>query len=155
MEIVKVKADSYSEDLDIMALCSYIIDPQKTGNGYYTFGRGLEPKSAYEEIFELQELRDKADRHRAYHMIVSFEDSLGFCGEDALEIAYRISDLFFPQYQVLCGVHPYQDHMHAHFAISTAPIQAANNRKLHIDFAVMSKLKKNIDDIIADYIKNN
>ena len=138
MAIAKVKTEKYSHDEDLKNLCTYIVDPDKTINGYCTFGRGLDPDSAFEDMIELQELHGKTTGQRAYHIIVGFEDALGFCCEDAIEVAERVSDLVYSQCQVLCGVHTDTSHTHAHFAVNTVPIGIGN--KLHIDYSYANKL---------------
>ena len=45
MATVKITPHTYSADSDLKNLCAYIVDPVKTANGYYTFGRGVEKTS--------------------------------------------------------------------------------------------------------------
>ena len=83
--------------------------------------------------------------------MVSLSDNLGLGGEDMLEISHKISDLFYPRYQLLCGVHVCQEHLHAHFAVNPVPMEAGNNRKLEINYSFMTELSQEIEKIIDDY----
>ena len=103
MAVVKVMPYTYSWDSDLKNLCDYIVNQEKTGYGYYTFGRGAEPLSAFEDFCELQQLHGKTYGRRAYHIIVSFDPKYAFCAEDGMALAYNISSYFFPSFQVLRG----------------------------------------------------
>lgn len=84
--------------------------------------------------------------------MVSLPDGMGLDTEDMLDISHEVSDLFYPKYQLLCGVHAYQEHLHAHFAINPVPMQTGCNRKLNMDYSFMSELSQKVEKIIADHI---
>ena len=128
-------------------LCCYITDPVKTKG--YIGGRGLSPKTAYEDMAELQALFQTDYGRRAYHLIVSFPDTIVLSPYELTEIAERVSELFFPNYQVLYGVHVTQAHPHFHMAVNTTSIQ--DGKKLHITFSEFSALQKQISRIVQDY----
>ncbi len=152
MAITKLVSNPCNSDKDLQNLCNYIVNPEKVGNSdRYVFGRGIRSDTAYEDITEMQELFGKASGRRAYHFMVSLPDNCGLGGEDMLEISRRISDLFYPNYQILCGVHVRQEHLHAHFAVNLVPMEAGNNRKLEMNYSFMTKLSRQVDKIISDY----
>ena len=152
MAITKLVSNPCNSDKDLQNLCNYIVNPEKVGNsGRYVFGRGIRSDTAYEDITEMQELFGKVSGRQAYHLMVSLPDNCGLGGEDMLEISHRISDLFYPNYQILCGVHVRQEHLHAHFAVNLVPMEAGNNRKLEMNYSFMTKLSRQVDKIISDY----
>lgn len=155
MAVVKIMPYAYSKDSDLENLCNYIINPNKTGDGYYAFGRGAEPESAFEDFCELQKLYGKTSGHRAYHVIVSFDPRYAFCAVDGLNLAYAISSYFFPSFQVLCGVHPYQEALHAHFAINTVSLNPEITHKLHFDNRVLYEFINKVNELERAYFMEN
>lgn len=151
MAVIKIMPYAYCKDSDLKNLCNYIVDLYKTDYGYYTFGRGVEPVSAFEDFCELQRLYDKAYGHRAYHIIVSFDPKYAFCAEDGMTLAYTISSYFFPSFQVLCGVHPYQEVLHAHFAINTVSLNPSITNKLHIDNRIIREFTGKVNELEKVY----
>jgi len=147
MAVVKIMPFPYTGDKDLMNLCRYVVSPAKTYNGFYTFGRGAEPCSAYEDFCEVQALFDKTDGHRAYHIIVSFDSKYAFCADDGMTMAYRISEFFYPDYQVVCGVHVDQENLHAHLAVNAVSMNPENTRKLHISPYMMSLLSRTAETV--------
>ena len=144
MAITKLITNPCNSEDSLRNLCNYIINPEKVGNSSrYVFGRGIRSDTAYEDITEMQDLFGKTSERRAYHLMVSLPDNLGLGSEDMLEISRRISDLFYPRYQLLCGVHVCQEHLHAHFAVNPVPMEAGNNRKLEIIFIYDRTLAEN------------
>ena len=153
MAITKLITNPCNSDYALRNLCNYIINPEKVGNsGRYVFGRGIRSDTAYEDITEMQELFGKASGRRAYHLMVSLPDNLGLGSEDMLEISRKISDLFYPPYQILCGVHVRQDNLHAHFAVNPVQMKAGSNPKLDMNLAYIGNLSCQIDKIIDDYV---
>ena len=152
MAITKLISNPCNSDDALRNLCNYIVNPEKVGNsGRYVFGRGIRSDTAYEDITEMQELFGKDSGRRAYHLMVSLPDNCGLGSEDMLEISRKISDLFYPRYQILCGVHVCQEHLHAHFAVNPVPMEAGNNRKLEINYSFMTELSQEIEKIIDAY----
>jgi len=147
MSVVKVKPDAYTKDTDLKNLCAYIVNPEKTLGGYYTFGRGTEPESAFEDFCEVQELYGKTGGHRAYHIIVSFDEKFAFDAQDGMTIAHQISEFFYPDYQVVCGVHVNQGNLHAHFAVNAVSMNPGITRKLHISPECLCEMRKKADAI--------
>lgn len=132
MAIVKVTPSPYSSNTDLQNLIAYILNPQKTCDGAYAFTRGINPGKVFEDFCEAQTLYGSTEGHRAYHIIIEFSKNTTFTSMDAAEIAYRISEMFYPPYQVICGVHVDQIVPHIHFAVNTVPIDPVITRKLHI-----------------------
>ena len=155
MAVVKVMPYTYSWDSDLKNLCDYIVDQDKTGYGYYTFGRGVEPLSAFEDFCELQQLRGKTYGRRAYHIIISFDPKYAFCAEDGMALAYDISSYFFPSFQVVCGVHPYQEVLHAHFAINTVSLDPSITCRLHIDNRILREFIGKVNELEKVYFTRN
>lgn len=148
MEFVKIVDNPCNTDELLFKLCRYITEEEKTqGN---IGGRGVSPFHAYADMRESQELWGTDWGRRSYHIVVSFEDALALVPNDAMELAFRISSLFFPEYQVLYGVHVTQSHLHIHFAINTTSL--VNGKKLHLDYAAAQRLYESIRLIVADYI---
>ena len=152
MAITKLVSNPCNSDEDLHNLCNYIVNPEKVGNsGRYVFGRGIRSDTAYEDITEMQELFGKASGRRAYYLMVSLPDNLGLGSEDMLEISKRITDLFYPPYQILCGVHIRQDNLHAHFAVNPVQMKAGSNPKLVMNLTYANSLSHKVDKIITDY----
>lgn len=149
MAIIKIVNNPCDTNTALQNLCSYIIQHNKT-HGLFG-GRGLNPENAYDNMCEAQELWLKASGRRAYHMVLGFDSSEPVASYDALQIAFEVSSIFFPAYQVLYGIHTDQPHLHIHFAINTVSLQ--DGHKLHLDYSTISHLQHQIDTIIADYIK--
>ena len=147
MATVKITPHTYSADSDLKNLCAYIVDPLKTANGYYSFGRGVEPERAFEDFCEVQRLYGKVDGQRAYHIIVSFDPAYCFTADEGMRLAHAISSVFFPQFQVLCGVHPFQGNLHAHFAVNTVSIDPALTQKLHIGPPMIAELRGRVAEL--------
>ncbi|MBO4952516.1 MAG: relaxase/mobilization nuclease domain-containing protein, partial [Lachnospiraceae bacterium] len=132
---------------DLENLCAYVTNPAKSYNGAYTFGRGAEPYRAFEDFCEVQNLSGKADGRRAYHIIVSFDDKYAFCAADGMAMAYKISEFFYPDYQVVCGVHVNQGILHAHFVVNTVSMNPGVKRKLHISPRMLVELTRTVAEI--------
>jgi len=111
----------------------------------------VEPFSAFEDFCELQRLYDKAYGHRAYHIIVSFDPKYAFYAEDGMTLAYTIRSYFFPSFQVLCGVHPYQEVLHSHFAINTVSLDPSITNKLHIDSRIIRDFTGKVNELEKAY----
>jgi len=151
MAILEVVNNPCDTDLALLNLCSYVVRDDRTCG--LVGGRGLRPAQAYEDIRAAQELWGKYSRRRAYHLILSFDDQECIVPLEAEQIAFRVSSLFFPAYQVLYAVHTEQAHLHIHFAVSTVSLE--DGRKLHLDFDSLALLNASIERIIRDYqIKN-
>ena len=150
MANVKIVDNPVDSDYALQNLCSYIVNPVKTAGGVNVFGRGLNPYNAYEDICEAQSLFEKSLGRMAYHIVLSFEDRHAFIDEDVMELAYRFSEIFVPEYQVLCGVHTDTAHTHAHFAVSTVSLMGGN--KYHIDYDELNHLRAEADRIEAEYL---
>lgn len=131
-------------------LCQYIIDPQKTENGRYVGSRGISVDNAYEEILEMQNLFQKTSGRKGYHIAVSFSEEAPLTAYDIMQIAYEISSIFFPRYQVLYGVNMVKTHPHIHFLINT--VSLIDGVKLHIGFAEIKVLRALINQIESDFI---
>lgn len=154
MAITKLVSNPCTSDEDLQNLCNYIINPEKVGNSErYVFGRGIRSDTAYEDITEMQELFGKTFGRRAYHLMVSLPDNCGLGNEDMLEISRRISDLFYPSYQILCGVYVRQEHLHAHFAVNPVLMKAGSNPKLDMSLAYINNLSHQVDKILDDCAK--
>ena len=152
MAITKLISNPCNSEDSLRNLCNYIVNPEKVGNsGRYIFGRGIRSDTAYKDITEMQELFGRTSGRRAYHLMVSLPCNLGLGSEDMLEISHKISDLFYPPYQILCGVHVRQDNLHAHFAVNPVQMEEGNNRKLEINCSFMTELSQKIEKIIDDY----
>ena len=147
MAIIELAKNPCDTEEALQNLSTYIIDYDKT-LGLYG-GRGLTPETAFADIDGAQRLWHKTGGRRAYHFIVCFSDDEFLAPHDALHIAFAISSLFFPDYQVLYGVHSTQAHLHVHFAVNT--VSLTDGRKLHMDYDFMRILGNQINSIISDY----
>ena len=83
----------------------------------------------------MQTLYQNMGGRRGYHITVDFSPESPLCAYDVWNIAYLISDLFFPEYQVLFGVHTNKKHLHIHFYINTVSLRTG--KKLHIDYGML------------------
>lgn len=147
MAVLTIVDNPCDSDLALKNLCEYIIRWDRTcGN---VGGRGVRPAYAYEDFCCAQELWRKMNGRRAYHLVLSFDDLDAFVPSDAIEIAMRFSDLFFPTYQVLFGVHTEQAHLHIHFAVN--PVSLETGLKLHLGFEELRQLRAAVDHIIEAY----
>lgn len=148
MAILKIVDNPCDTDEALANLCAYIIDEYKTqGN---ICGRGLNPYEAYADMVKVQSLCKKTSGRKSYHLIVSFSDSEPIADCEAKDIGFEIASLFFPDYQVLFGVHFSQAHLHIHFAVNT--VNLTTGHKLHIDYSVRNQLQMQINNIIQSYI---
>lgn len=141
--------DSY--DL-LYKLCYYVTGEEGSVKRQYCFGRGINPDNAFQEILYMQQLFGKIDNRRAYHLTIDFSDQECLSIQDAIEIGFELSNMFFPEYQVLFGVHGEhtgQDHLHLHFAINT--VSLLGGRKLHLGFELMNIIERRVDQLIEYY----
>lgn len=152
MAIIK-PIDNPVDSYDLLyKLCHYITGDEKSVKRQYCFGRGVNPNNAFQEILYMQQLFGKTDKRKAYHLTVDFSDQECLSIQDAIEIGFELSNLFFPEYQVLFGVHGEhtgQDHLHLHFAINTVSLFGGN--KLHLGFELISVIEKRVDQLIEYY----
>ena len=137
-------------DQALFNVCQYIVAFDRTHN--YVGGRGLIPSLAYEQITYAQRLWEKNFGRRAYHCVVGLSNVDYISCDGALQIAYKISSLFFPEFQVLYGVHVTQKELHIHFAIST--VSLIDGHKLNIGFAKLQELRQKVNEIEQDWLKN-
>lgn len=149
MSITKIVNNPVDTEYALENLCNYITAPEKTGDGVFVGARGISKETAFEEIVDMQQLYQKTSGRRAYHLIVSFEEGAILTLQDVQEIAFDISDLFFPEYQVLYGVHITQGYLHIHFAIN--PVSMITGKKLQLDFTAYHWLQQQINQIQAEY----
>lgn len=148
MAIVKIIGNKYETQLALNNLCSYIVNPEKTKG--WIGGRGVQPQSAAQEMWEEQTLWGIEDGRRAYHMIICFAEIELIYTQDAYDIAQDICKLLYPEYQVLFGVHCRKPkNMHIHFAIN--PVSMQTGRKLHLSYAYQWQLEKELAKILQDY----
>lgn len=147
MAILKIVNKPYDSEEALFNLCQYIIQYERTRG--HIGGRGVRVDCGYECIEEAQALWRMNYGRRAYHLILAFDDYDTIVATEAMEIAYQVSSLFFPEYQVLWGVHTEQEHLHIHFAISS--VSLIDGRKLHIDYDRFRRLKEAIEEIARCY----
>ena len=107
----------------------------------------MDPAQAFDDFCEAQSLYGKPDGQRAYHIIVGFDPMYCFTADEGMTLSYAISSIFFPQFQVLCGVHPFQEHLHAHFAVNTVSIDPALTQKLHIGPPMIADLMGRVEEL--------
>lgn len=150
MAIVEIIDNPVNTEKTIERLCNYVVNPKKTGNGLYTGARGLTVHNAYQEIIEMQTLYGNTGGRRGYHITVNFSPNSPLNAYNIWEIAHEISDLFFPEFQVLYGVHTNEEHLHIHLAINTVSLRTG--KKLHIDYKTLYWLIKEINDIERRYL---
>ena len=146
MAIVEIINNPLNTEGALYNLCKYIIKPKKTENGYYTGARGISVAHAYEDIVEMQTLYQNTGGRRGYHITVSFSPEDPLSPHDVWNIAYLITNLFFPEYQVLYGMHTDEDHLHIHLGINTVSMRTG--KKLHIDYGMLYWMRKEIDHIV-------
>lgn len=147
MAIFKIVGNPCNTDEALHNLCNYIVRPDRT-NGLVA-GRGLRPECAYEDICAAQELYGKCSGRRAYHLLLAFDDLECIVPTEAEQIAFQVSSLFFPEFQVLYSVHTEQAHLHIHFAINT--VSLFNGPKLHLTFKMLARLNEDISSILQKY----
>lgn len=150
MAKVKIIENPVNTDLALINLCNYIVRESKTRYGSDVFGRGLDPDNAYNDICEAQSLTIKKYERKAYHIVVSFEKKRMLNSRDIMEIMYPFTDLFAPEYQVLCGVHSDTNCPHAHLAVSTVSLMGGHN--LSIDEKKLWLLRNEADRLEYEFI---
>lgn len=153
MAIVKVIDNPVDSQDSLFNLCHYIAGDAGSIKRHFCYGRGVNPNNAFEEIKYMQELFGKTANRRAYHITVDFSDEEYLTISDAVTIGYELSDLFFPEYQVLFSVHGEhtgQEHLHLHFAVNTVSLFGRN--KLHIDFDKLKFIRECVDLVIKNCI---
>ena len=150
MAIVEIINNPVNTEIALQNLCNYIIEPKKTENGSYAGARGITVAHAFDDIVEMQTLYGNTGGRRGYHITVDFSPKSPLNAYNVWQIAYEISDLFFPEYQVLYGVHTNKKHLHIHMAINTVSLRTG--KKLHIDYKLLYWLKKEIDEIERRYL---
>lgn len=148
MPIIKFVPQRYDSLEALNNLCAYVVDYEKTRGAYG--GRGIIVSNAYETMVYVQRLWAKDWGRLAYHMILSFDDLEALVPWDAMNIAFQVSSLFFPRYQILYGVHVTQEHLHIHFVIN--PVSLIDGKKLHIGYTETELLKSHIAYLVTSYV---
>lgn len=152
MAIIKLISNPVDNYYLLYKLCHYIVGEDGSIKRQFCFGRGIDPKNAFQQILYMQQLFGKTDKRRAYHLTVDFSDQDYLTIQDAIDIGFELSNLFFPEYQVLFGIHGKhtgQKHLHLHFAINTVSLFGGN--KLHLGFELIDIIKKRVDELIMYY----
>lgn len=150
MARVKIVENPVNTHDALYNLCNYIVRESKTRYGRDIFGRGLDPDNAYNDICEAQGLSANKYERMAYHIVVSFDKRLMLNSRDVMDIIYPFTDLFAPEYQVLCGVHSDTDYTHAHLAVSTVSLKGGYN--LHLNEASLWMMRRAADSLEHEYI---
>ena len=152
MAIIKPVDNPVDNHELLFKLCHYITGDDGSIKRQYCFGRGVNPNNAFQEILYMQQLFGKTDKRRAYHLTVDFSDQESLTIQDAIEIGFELSNMFFPEYQVLFGVHGEhtgQKHLHLHFAINT--VSLFGGRKLHLDFGLINEIDRRVHQLVEYY----
>lgn len=150
MAITKVIDNPLDSEELLFKACNYIIEGAKDNDMRNCVGRGVSVTNAYEDMVEMMNLFDKNRGRRGYHFAVSFEKDAPICESDYMQMGTDISDLFFPEHQVLFAYHHKTDQMpHLHFLVNTASLN--NSPKLHLGFTEQAELEHRINQIEDDY----
>ncbi len=149
MSIIGIVNNPVDTEDALIKLCKYITNSKGAGMYKYIGGRGLYPETAYDDMCESQRMFGKIGGRRAYHLFVSFREGTPLIPDEALEMAYEISDFFYPRHQVLFGVHTEQSCLHIHFAVSTVSLDGGP--KLHLDFKMQHEFKRFVSEIEKKY----
>ena len=150
MATVEMMKNPLNTDSSVKNCCNYIAtSSEKNEYGRYVDARGISVDSAYEDISEMQAMLYKVSGRRGYHLCVSFEHEAPLTPYDIYQIAYEISEWFYPEYQVLYAVHTNKKHLHIQFFINTVTL--LDGHKLHLGYKDMYLLQKKVDRLVEKY----
>lgn len=150
MAITKVIDNPLDSEELLFKACNYIIKGAKDNDMRNCVGRGVSVANTYEDMVEMMNLFGKNKGRRGYHFTVSFEKDAPIYESDFMQIGMDISDLFFPEHQVLFAYHHKKDKMpHLHFLVNSASL--SGNPKLHLGFTEQDGLKKYIHYLEREY----
>ena len=150
MAVFKVIDNPLDREELVYNACNYIIKGAKNNDMRNCAGRGVSINNAYEDMIEMLNLYGKNRGRRAYHFTVSFTKDTPICESDYMHIGMDISDIFFPEHQVLFAYHHLKDKMpHLHFLVNTASL--SGNPKLHLGYTEQYNLNQYINELEYEY----
>lgn len=110
-------------------LIQYILNPEKTKDGFLTGALNCDKDHALEDMLATKEFYQKTDLRQGYHFIISFAPG-EVDEETALEITARFCEMYLgEQYECVYAVHNDQEHMHGHIVFNS--VNCLTGKKYH------------------------
>lgn len=156
--IIKIPENGhYPQDKDIQNLTAYIAGEGQNSKEQLIYvgaeGVGRDSQYAASQFIKVQRAFGKDNERRAYHMIVSFEETLDN-PDIVIQASKAIGNRLSQKYQVFYGIHASTDNLHTHFAINA--VSYADGNKWHMSSPELSALKGNILELVNCVMyKNN
>lgn len=126
----------------------YILDPEKTENGYWVGGNaGKETGQVYRNFLEVKKDFQKLDGRQCYHFVISFRPD----ETDAVTV-YNVAQEFCEKYlgnayQYVFSVHTDHAHLHAHIVFNS--VSFVDGHKYHYRDGDWKKYVQPVTDAIT------
>lgn len=155
--IVKMGKRYPKEDGDIKRLTKYIAGSganKEQEHVIYTGAHGInkEHNAAAEQFIKTQRAFGKTDGRRAYHLFVSFEESINE-PDVVVQAAKAVGAEIFQRYQVFYGIHTSTDNLHIHFAINA--VSYVDGKKWHTSRPEFQEFKESVLERVNDVMQEN
>lgn len=149
MRKFKLVNNPVDTDKALENLCNYIINPKKKCCSIYVNSRGISTENAYNEILDVQRGYKKLSERKAYHFVLGFNDHSVIAPCEAVDLAYEVSNLFYPEFQVVYGVHD-KDNLHIHFAVNS--VSHIDGKELILERDSLNGIRKNVYALTDQYL---
>lgn len=106
-------------------------------------------ESAYHEMIFTKMRYGKANGRMFYHLVQSFSPDENISPETAHEIALKLAEQQFPDYEVLVATHTDKAHIHSHFIINS--VSCENGCKLRPAKDFIEQLRNASDLLCMEY----
>lgn len=106
-------------------------------------------ESAYHEMISTKMMYGKTNGRMFYHLVQSFSPDENISPETAHEIALKLAEQQFPDYEVLVATHTDKAHIHSHFIINS--VSCENGYKLRPAKDFIEQLRNVSDKLCTEY----
>ncbi|WP_317853747.1 relaxase/mobilization nuclease domain-containing protein [Chakrabartyella piscis] len=112
-------------------------------------GLNCTPETAYAEFISTKASYHKTDGLQFYHYTQSFKEDENISPKMAHEIAMKLAEEHYKDFEVLIATHMDNDHLHSHFIINSVSFETG--KKLHQPPNTLRKLRLTSDNICKEY----
>lgn len=152
MSMFKMKYESYKEIKDLENLINYAVREEKCREAGYG-AQGLlkgSPEEMIQQMYDIKRSFSKMNGRQAKHFILSFsKDEEEFIGpQEAMAIGYMVSG-YFPEYQIVFGVHTDTDNLHIHFVMNT--VSFVTGLKYNINLTDFRMIRRQIEVLVEQF----
>ena len=149
MRKFKLVDNPVNTDKALENLCNYIVKPKKESGSIYVNSRGISTQNPSDEILAVQRCYKKSLERKAYHFVLGTDEYSVIAPCEAIDLAYEVSNLFYPQFQVIYGVHS-KGNLHIHFAINS--VSYIDGEELILEGSSLKAIREKAYAIMDQYL---